>query len=84
MVDEPNATTRMEVLALLAGLVAGAALFQHFQPPHFSQAASALAQPVASAGPVRSYPADPEPLPSPFARPEIPLPSLHRHRRAGW
>jgi len=64
----------LEVLALLAGIVAGAALFQHFQPPHFSQAASAMPQTMASARPVRSYPADPEPLPSPFAAPQDPLP----------
>ena len=75
----------IEVLALLAGIAAGAALFQHFQPPHFSQAVAAMPQPLASARPVRSYPVDLDPLPSPFARPEDhPSRRLHPHRRARW
>ncbi|MDR3699662.1 MAG: energy transducer TonB [Candidatus Sulfopaludibacter sp.] len=65
----------LEVLALVSGVVAGAALFQHFQPPHFIQPVSAMPQPVAATRPVPSYPADPEPLPSPFAPPEAPVPA---------
>jgi TonB family protein len=62
----------LEVLALLFGIVAGAALFQHFQPPHFTQEVSAMPPPVAAAAPIRNDAVDPEPLPSPFAPPPAP------------